>query len=94
MQLEKQKKEQTEQIKKLENALSQVESENSAFKTRIEMLQKEIQAIKESVNEKSEKLDRLADILQIIVNDRKDLPEETKEKFRKMLVQKYYTKNS
>jgi hypothetical protein len=40
----------------------------------------------------SEKLDRLADILQIIVNDRKDLPEETKEKFRKMLIQKYYTK--
>jgi hypothetical protein len=59
----KAKKEQTEQIKKLESALSQVESENSTFKNRIEMLQKDMKAVKNSVNEKSEKLDRLADIM-------------------------------
>jgi hypothetical protein len=88
----KAKKEQTEQIMNLKTALSQVESENSAFKTRIDMLQKEVKEIKDSVSEKSEKLDRLADIMQIIVNDRKDLPEETKEKLRKMLTEKYYTK--
>jgi hypothetical protein len=60
-------------------------NENDNFKTRIDVMQKQSGA-------QSEKLDRLADILQIIVNDRKDLPEETKEKFRKMLIQKYYTK--
>jgi hypothetical protein len=90
----KAKKEQAEQIKKLENALSQVESENSAFKTRIENLQKDMKAVKDSVAEKSEKVDRLADIMQIIINDSDEIPEETKEKFREMLIQKYYTKTT
>jgi integrase len=38
-----------DQIKDLENALRQVESENMAFKTRIDQMQKEVHTLKESV---------------------------------------------
>jgi integrase len=40
----------TEKIENLENALKQVETENTAFKTRIDLLQKEVQILKESVD--------------------------------------------
>jgi hypothetical protein len=43
------KAEQAEKIAQLENALRQVESENGIFKTRIDLLQKDFQTVKETV---------------------------------------------
>ena len=39
-----------EQIQNLENAVKQIESENMAFKTRIDLLQKEVQTLKKSID--------------------------------------------
>ena len=72
----KAKKQQAEQIKKLENALNNVESENASFKTRIDVMQKRVKKQETKVSEIS---DNLAGLEEALTELQKKHPEITQE---------------